>query len=101
MVYDIRPDECRTYQCMWSQMDLVAEALRPDRCGIIFDRIADDVIVARLEEGFKLDGHLLGQINAFIAEGFSVLIFRGRENKYFLNEKHSQDYVRGVVHDRA
>lgn len=82
-------------------MERVADDLRPDKCGIIFDRIAQDVISARLEEGRKLSALVLAQINAFINEGFSVIVFRGQEHKTFLLDHHTQDYVKEIVHGRA
>lgn len=75
--------------------------MRPDQCGIIFDRIAEDVISARLEDDKKLKPLVMGQINAFIEEGFSVLIFRGDDSKCFLTTLHTEQYVRDTVHDRS
>lgn len=86
---------------MWSQMAVAGEELRPDKCGVIFDRVSDDVITARLEEGKKLNGFTFAQVNRFIDEGFSVLIFRGKEMKHFLNEHHTEQYVTETVRDRA
>ena len=100
-VHDNKPQECKDYQCMWTQMEHVSIDLRPDKCGIIFDRVASDVITARLEEGKMINDLLMGQINHFINEGFSVLIFRGREMKHFLNQNHTKNYVMEVVSDSA
>lgn len=100
-IYEKRPKECRDYQCMWSQMENVGEELRPDICGVIFDRISDDVITARLEEGKKLNNLTFNQVEHFNKEGFSVLVFRGRHMKFFLNEKHTEEYVMGIVRDRS
>jgi len=97
-IHESRPQECRGYQCMWSQMDDVGMEMRPDQCGIIFDRMSDDVISARLEEGMKLKPLVMGQINAFINEGFSILIFRGKDSKCFLNTQHTEQYVRDTIH---
>ena len=100
-IYDERPEECRTYQCMWSQMETVADELRPDKCGIIFDRISDDVITARIEEGKKINDLLMAQIEYFKNEGFSVMVFRGRDKKLFMNNSHSEPYVLEAIRDCA
>ena len=100
-IYDTRPTECKTYQCMWAQMKHAGDELRPDKCNIVFDRIADEVITARIEEGSKLNGLLTAQIDFFNNEGFSVLVFRGRDKKFFLNDKHSEKYVLEAVNDRS
>lgn len=96
-IYSDRPKECRDYQCMWSQMENVGFEMRPDQCGVIFDRISDDVITARLEEDRMLNELTQRQLDFFKNEGFSVLIFRGRDKKIFLNGKHTEDQVMEVV----
>ena len=100
-IHNERPKECRDYQCMWTQMENVPVALRPDKCGIIFDKIADDVITGRIEEGTMLNDLTMGQVNSFIREGFSVLIFRGRDMKHFLNDNHTEEYVMEKVRGRT
>ena len=100
-IHDKRPEECRTYQCMWSQMEKVSDDLRPDKCGIIFDRISDEVIAARIEAGKKLNGLLSAQVDYFNNEGFSVVIFRGREKKIFLNAHHTEADVIEIIHGRT
>ena len=86
---------------MWSQMETVSDELRPDKCGIIFDRISDDVIAARIEADRKLNGLLTAQVGYFDNEGFSVVIFRGREKKIFLNGRHTETDVIEILHDRT
>lgn len=86
---------------MWSQMETVSDELRPDKCGIIFDRISDDVIAARIEADRKLNGLLTAQVDYFNNEGFSVVIFRGREKKIFLNDRHTETDVIEILHDRT
>lgn len=100
-IHATRPKECSTYQCMWSQMVNSGEELRPDRCNIIFDRISDDVISARLEKGKKIEDLVFGQINSFVNEGFSVLVFRDKEKKFFLSKSHTKEYVLGKVNDHS
>lgn len=99
--YITRPEECKQYQCMWSQMENAGIELRPDECRIIFERTSRDVINARLEKGRKLNSFVVGQIRSFNREGFSVFILRGRSNICYLAANHTTDYVRKVVHDRA
>ena len=86
---------------MWSQMETVSDELRPDKCGILFDRISDTVIAARLEDDKKLNGLLSAQVDYFNQEGFSVVIFRGREKKIFLNDHQTETDVIEILHDRA
>ena len=100
-IYDIRPKECQEFRCMWHQMEKAGEELRPDKCNVIFDRASEDVIVARLEENKKLNNLVLAQINSFINEGFSVLVFRGKEYKPYIKPGHTIEHLLGAVHDRS
>lgn len=36
-IYDIRPKECRVYQCQWRSDENVPDELRPDKLGCIID----------------------------------------------------------------
>lgn len=101
MIYEARPKECSDYQCMWTMMDRVSDDLRPDKCGIIFDRIAEDVITARLDEAREMTPLIEGQIKSFGAEGFSVVVFHDRKAQGYLNKGHSKEYVIGKVRGRA
>ena len=53
-IYSVRPKECRDYYCMWSQMSHAGIELRPDKSGIIFDKMSGDVITARLDVDAKI-----------------------------------------------
>lgn len=100
-IHETRPEECRKYFCMWVQMESVGIELRPDKSGIIFDKMCDDVICARLEKGRKMNDLVFGQVNNFIDNGFSVMIFRDRENKIFLAGNHTEEYVIGKINGRS
>jgi len=100
-IYKIRPEECRQFQCMWSQMERVGTELRPDKCHIIFSRAGDDVISARIEKNHKLSKLVVNQIKVFNKEGFSVLVFRGQTSICFLTKGHTEDYARKIVDGRS
>jgi uncharacterized protein len=38
-VYETRPLSCRRYQCLFYSNHKLADELRPDRCGVIFERL--------------------------------------------------------------
>lgn len=82
-------------------MGIVGEELRPDKCGIVFDRAGDDVITARLEEGLELSRLILSQIESFYREGFSIVVFQGGKKMGFLQDEHDREYVYGVIRGRA
>ena len=41
-IYDIRPNVCRTWHCLWRRDAAMPDALRPDRSGMIFSLIIHD-----------------------------------------------------------
>ena len=86
---------------MWSQMENVGEDLRPDRSGVIFNRAGDDVITARIDEDRETIPLVLGQIESFAREGFSVVVFQGKGFQGYLHPAHTREYVMGVVRDRS
>lgn len=100
-IYSGRPKECEEFLCMWAQMEHAGDELRPDKCDIIFSRASEDVIAGRLDKGKQLNSLVMGQINNFVNEGFSVVVFRGIFNRFFLNDKHDREYVIGAVRDRT
>ena len=97
-IYEDRPEECKKFRCMWLQMENAGKELRPDICGVIFSRKSDDIIAGRLATGRKLNSLVMGQINSFKCEGFSVIIFRDNHSKLYNNKDHSPEYVLGKVH---
>lgn len=82
-------------------MEEVAEDLRPDKAGIIFDRAGDDVITARLDEEMGMSPLIENQIASFMREGFSVVVFHGARKLGYLQEEHDREYVYGVIRGRA
>jgi hypothetical protein len=100
-IYESRPQECKDYQCMWSQMDNVSIDLRPDNLGIIFDRAGDDVISARLSEDMEISSLIENQIANFMQEGFSVVVFHGVKKLGYLQKHHNREYVYEVIRGRA
>lgn len=68
-VYADRPQSCRIYMCMWLQMPEVGPELRPDRCGVIFEKRNNKIfglIVGCMNE------YALIQFNEFKKQGFRV-----------------------------
>ena len=100
-IYDTRPKECREFLCMWAQMENAGKELRPDKSNIIFSRKSEDVIAGRLAKGTKMNSLVMSQIDNFNMEGFSVVVFRGAFNKFFLTDKHNKEYVMGAVRGRT
>lgn len=48
-IYPTRPQSCQLWSCVWLGSDWPDE-LRPDRCGVVFDTLADLVTLAGVEQ---------------------------------------------------
>lgn len=100
LIYDKRPEECRTFECCWKQMKYAHIDLRPDNCGVCFEKYSDKVIIGSSED--ELSKLILGQIGYFNREGISVLIvdFKKKERYYFLADGHTVPFVEGEIKTR-
>ena len=72
-IYKERPECCKIFECCWKQMKVVAEELRPDRCGMMFEKWSDKVIVGATDK-ITIDKIALRQIHNFNKEGISILV---------------------------
>lgn len=75
-IYNKAPTKCLAFRCAYNQMEKASVNLRPDKCGIIFEKIEDKIFIGTVnptEDQLKEDSK--GQINAFLNQGFSVVLF--------------------------
>ena len=71
-IYKERPESCRVCECAYIQMPYgVPEELRPDQCGIIFERDRDSMVGTVIG---PVSAMARNQIKAFQVEGFQVVI---------------------------
>jgi len=73
-IYDNRPDACKEFSCAYHQMDKVSEKLRPDNCGIIFEKLAPDLMFGSVNPTHKDFSFVHGQIQYFLKEGINVVL---------------------------
>jgi hypothetical protein len=79
------PKKCSEFGCAYNQMKKVSPNMRPDNCGVIFERIADDVFIGTISsDEIKLSDDANGQIQAFLKDGFSMILFHQRIKKPFI-----------------
>ena len=71
-IYNARPQSCRDCYCAWITQPVVAPGMRPDKCGVIFEKVSDTVMVGTIIG--EVDPRVKGQVNAFKSQGFRVLI---------------------------
>ena len=52
----------------------VAKELRPDKCGVVFEKISQNIFLGTKEKKTKLKKVVMNQIASFIKQGYSVII---------------------------
>lgn len=75
-IYENRPDSCKDFKCAYIQMEKVSVLMRPDNLGVVFEKIADDLMFGIVNSGHSDFKHMKGQINAFLNSGINVVIMK-------------------------
>jgi len=89
-IYKKRPKECSAFECAYYQMETVNIALRPDKCGVMFEMISDNIFLGTLHPDYEFTDVAKKQINAFNCQGFSVVLSRKNEKlKFYVSSKHN------------
>lgn len=73
-IYEERPQVCRDFRCAYHQAETVNLALRPDHCGVLFEKLTDDIMFGLVDPEAEHHPHLNGQITSFMKEGLNVVI---------------------------
>lgn len=73
-IYLERPLACKEFSCAYHQMKKASSNLRPDNCGIIFEKLEEDLMFGTVDPKHKDFTYLNGQINHFLAEGINVVL---------------------------
>lgn len=98
-IYVHRPQDCKEFRCAWLQMPYAGIEMRPDKCGVIFEKLSDRVM-GGLTEG-RMIPLVKGQIQAFNREMISVVLLNhsNRSKSYFLAPFHTKKFVEEEVDD--
>lgn len=72
-IYKTRPKECHKFVCSYAQMDEVSAGLRPDQCGVIFERATESIFLGTTNRGGATK-IVKNQVASLLREGFSVVI---------------------------
>lgn len=73
-IYERRPQACREFECAYYQTKNANVAMRPDHSGVLFERVAEDIMFGLLDPKSNYYPHLNGQIDSFLKEGINVVI---------------------------
>jgi hypothetical protein len=82
-IYNTRPEECKIFLCCYAQMEKAHTDLRPDNCGIMFEKINDTLILGSVDGELENISELVTkQIHFFIKERISVMIQKFNPHKF-------------------
>ena len=74
-IHKSRPEDCKIFQCAYSQMEKVNFYMRPDKCGIMFEKISDTLILGTIDGKIdEMSKFVKGQITSFGNEGISTMV---------------------------
>ncbi len=93
-IYSNAPKECIEFECAYTQMERASINMRPDICGVMFNRL-DDIMVGTVDS-MTLNSDVNGQLDSFKKEGFSLVLNRKGIEPYV----DSQTYTRQEILDR-
>jgi Fe-S-cluster containining protein len=99
-IYKNRPEACRIFECAWKQMEHSHIDLRPDKCGVLFEKWSDKVIVGSMNISYISD-LIEKQIDYFRSENISVIMINHFEKyrTYFLAQGHTKEFVQEEINN--
>ena len=78
-IHESKPQTCAEYECAYYQGKDVPLSLRPDKCGIIFNKRTERIFVGTLVTGVPVTEAARGQIDAFNKQGYSVILLSAKD----------------------
>lgn len=95
-IYDDRPEACKIFECAWKQMEHVGIELRPDLCGVLFEKWSNTVMLGITVINNPLLDLIFRQIKGFNGEGISVLMinYKVKTRIFHLADGHTKDFVK-------
>lgn len=95
-IHDTKPAECSDFECAYAQAPHIGEDLRPDKCGIVFEKLSDNIFYGTVVTGMKISEQAKGQIQSFLAQGYSVVLAASNEqtNHFMISQNHDESSIR-------
>lgn len=101
-VWQERSLACKRFVCLWYANPKFPEALRPDKCGVVFEPLRGRPVLLALTSPDNSDAWRadlpLALIEKFVADATSVIATDGTIKHFLLPEGVSEANVRAHVH---
>lgn len=72
LIHETKDFECSSFECSWLQSGVDNPELRPDRCGVIFERLDDTTFYGTLAE--NVTDLARKQAQSFTQQGYTVYL---------------------------
>ena len=91
-IHDNKPLECSNFNCAYVQMKKENINLRPDNCGIIFEKHSDRIFHGTLVTDKKISHYGNMQIKSFLKQGYSVVLssIKDKTTKFLISNQHNE-----------
>lgn len=102
-VHEERPKICRDFMCAYAQQESAPLDLRPDKCGIIFEKLDDVMFLGTVKPKREISEYGMRQIDAFNKQGYNVVLAKHdtMQPRLFCAEGHEQfDVLKRFLHHR-
>ena len=101
-IYDSRPESCRNFDCLYLQSDDMDISLRPNECGIMFEKVTTKIYFGTelpKDVGSWKKLNVFNYIKSLNEKGISVVIssFTSTPNEFFLAEGHKKEMVQKII----
>ena len=72
LIHDKKHFECASFECAWLQSGVDNDNLRPDKCGVIFEKVDDATFFGTVAPGAKVSDTARKQMQEFVKQGYTV-----------------------------
>jgi len=86
-IHETKDERCSEYMCAYNQAEIASQKMRPDNCGVIFEKLEDDLMFGTINPEHKDFSFMSGQIDSFLKEGINVVVSKnGKSTTYHLDD---------------
>lgn len=89
-IHDTKPRECADFDCAYLQGRDVPVSIRPDKCGIVFEKLSSRLFYGTVIG--KVTDKGVGQTQSFLDQGYSVVLYTstGGSSRTFYSPDHDK-----------